>query len=155
MCCAKLLQSCPTLCDPMDCSLSGSSIHGILQAKILEWVAVSFRDLLGPGMKLMSLISPVLAVGLFVFFFLTISTTWEARSVHNCNLFKPEIFSFLIHKVLPPQADQEIKNSLVQLFVTPWTVDPQVPRSVELSRQEYWSGQPSPSPGERTPRRAK
>ena len=69
MCCAKLLQSCPTLCDPMDCSLSGSSIHGILQAKILEWVAVSFRDLLGPGMKLMSLISPVLAVGLFVFFF--------------------------------------------------------------------------------------
>ena len=35
-------QSCPTLCDPMDCSLSGSSVHGILQAKILEWVAISF-----------------------------------------------------------------------------------------------------------------
>ena len=40
--CAKLLQSCPNLCDPMDCSPSGSSVHGILQASILEWVATSF-----------------------------------------------------------------------------------------------------------------
>ena len=35
-------QSCPTLCDPMDCSLPGSSVHRILQARILEWVAISF-----------------------------------------------------------------------------------------------------------------
>ena len=35
-------QSCPTLCDPMDCSLSGCSVHGILQERILEWVAISF-----------------------------------------------------------------------------------------------------------------
>ena len=33
-------RSCPTLCDPMDCSLPGSSIHGIFQARILEWVAI-------------------------------------------------------------------------------------------------------------------
>ena len=39
---AKSLQSCPTLCDPMDCSLPGSSLHGILQARVLEWVAISF-----------------------------------------------------------------------------------------------------------------
>ena len=39
---AKSLQSCPTLCDPMDCSLPGSSVHGILQARILEWAAISF-----------------------------------------------------------------------------------------------------------------
>ena len=39
---AKSLQSCPTLCDPMDCSLPGSSSHGILQARILEWVAMPF-----------------------------------------------------------------------------------------------------------------
>ena len=38
----EVAQSCPTLCDPMDCSLPGSSIHGILQARILEWVAISF-----------------------------------------------------------------------------------------------------------------
>ena len=37
----KLLQSCLTLCNPLDCSPSGSSVHGILQARILEWVAVS------------------------------------------------------------------------------------------------------------------
>ena len=35
-------QSCLTLCDPMDCSLLGSSVHGIFQARILEWVAISF-----------------------------------------------------------------------------------------------------------------
>ena len=35
-------QSCPTLCNPMGCSWPGSSVHGILQARILEWVAVSF-----------------------------------------------------------------------------------------------------------------
>ena len=40
--CAKLLQSCPTLCDPMDCSPPGSSVHGILQARMLEWVVMSF-----------------------------------------------------------------------------------------------------------------
>ena len=38
---AKLLQSCLTLCDPMDCSPPGSSVHGILQARTLEWVAIS------------------------------------------------------------------------------------------------------------------
>ena len=35
-------QLCPTLCNPMDCSQTGSSVHGILQARILEWVAISF-----------------------------------------------------------------------------------------------------------------
>ena len=39
---SEVSQSCPTLCNPMDCSLPGSSIHGIFQARILEWVAVSF-----------------------------------------------------------------------------------------------------------------
>ena len=38
----KLLQLCPTLCDPMDCSLPGSSVHGILQARVLDWVAMPF-----------------------------------------------------------------------------------------------------------------
>ena len=37
-----IAQPCPTLCDPMDCSLPGASVHGISQARILEWVAVSF-----------------------------------------------------------------------------------------------------------------
>ena len=39
---SEVAQLCPTLYDPVDCSLSGSSVHGILQARILEWVAISF-----------------------------------------------------------------------------------------------------------------
>ena len=39
---SSVAQSCPTLCDPMDCSLSGSSVHGIFQARVLEWVAIAF-----------------------------------------------------------------------------------------------------------------
>ena len=39
---SEVAQSCPTLCDTVDCSLPGSSVHGILQARILEWVAISF-----------------------------------------------------------------------------------------------------------------
>ena len=39
---SEVAQSCPTLCDPVDCGLPGSSIHGILQARILECVAISF-----------------------------------------------------------------------------------------------------------------
>ena len=46
---AQLLQSCLILCSPMDCSLPGFSVHGILQARILEWVAVpSSRGLSQP-----------------------------------------------------------------------------------------------------------
>ena len=41
---AKSLQSCPTLCNPMDCSLWGFSVHGILQARTLERVAISFSN---------------------------------------------------------------------------------------------------------------
>ena len=41
---AKSLQLCPTLGDPMDCSLPGFSVHGILQARTLEWVAISFSN---------------------------------------------------------------------------------------------------------------
>ena len=41
---AKSLQSCPTLCDPMDSSPPGSSVHGILSTRILEWVAISFSN---------------------------------------------------------------------------------------------------------------
>ena len=39
---SEVAQSCPTLCDPMDCSLPGSSVHGIFQARVLECVAISF-----------------------------------------------------------------------------------------------------------------
>ena len=56
VCVCIVAQSCPTLCDPMDYSPTGSSVHGILQARILEWVAIPFwpGDLPNPGTKLES-----------------------------------------------------------------------------------------------------
>ena len=42
---SEVAQSCPTLRDPMDCSLPGSSVHGIFQARVLEWVAIAFSDI--------------------------------------------------------------------------------------------------------------
>ena len=41
---SEVVQSCPTLCNPMDCSLLGSSVHGIFQARVLEWVAIPFSQ---------------------------------------------------------------------------------------------------------------
>ena len=41
---SEVAQSCPTLSDPMDCSLPGSSVHGIFQARVLEWVAIAFSE---------------------------------------------------------------------------------------------------------------
>ena len=55
MCMCLVAQSCPTLCDPIDCSPPGSSVHGILQARILEWVAMpSSKVSSNPGMELRS-----------------------------------------------------------------------------------------------------
>ena len=89
---AKSLQSCPTLRDPVDGSLPGSSVLGILQARTLEWVAISF------------------------------SNAWK---------WKVKVKSF----------------SRVWLFATPWTAAYQASPSIGVSRQEYWSRLPLPSPG--------
>ena len=79
---AKSLRSCPTLCNPTDYNLPGSSVHGILQARILEWVAISSsRGFPDPGIELVSLVSPALADG-----FITTSATWEAQEKQlNCS----------------------------------------------------------------------
>ena len=87
---AESLQSCPTLCSPIDGSPPGSSIPGILQARTLEWVAISF------------------------------SSAWKWK-VKGKSLIR------------------------VWLFATPWIAAYQAPPSVGFSRQEYWSGVPSPS----------
>ena len=59
----SVTQSCLTLCDPMDCSPPGSSVHGISQARILEWLPFPIPvNLPSPGIKL---ISPALAGGFF------------------------------------------------------------------------------------------
>ena len=64
--CAKSLQSCLTLGNPVDCSAPGFSVHGILQVSILEWVALPPPgDLPKPGMEPISLMSPALAGGFY------------------------------------------------------------------------------------------
>ena len=62
-CCAKSLQLCLTLCNPVDCIPPGSSVHGILRARILEWVAMpSSRGSSDAGIEPVSLTSPALWV---------------------------------------------------------------------------------------------
>ena len=74
---AKSLQSCPTLCNPMDYSPLDSSVPGILQARILEWVPCPPPgDLPDPGFQFVSLKSPELAGRFF-----TTSTSWDARNL--------------------------------------------------------------------------
>ena len=59
---SEVTQSCPTLCNPVDCSPPGPSIHGISQARILEWVAISFsRESSQPRDWTWSLVCPALA----------------------------------------------------------------------------------------------
>ena len=61
---AKSLPLCPALCDPVNCSWPGSSVHGIPQARTLQWVVMtSCRGLPGPGIEPASLTSPALAGG--------------------------------------------------------------------------------------------
>ena len=74
---AKSLQSCPTLCNPMNYSSPASSVHGILQARILEWVTMlSSRNLPDPGIKPVSLAPAALAGRFF-----TTNSTWEAHVI--------------------------------------------------------------------------
>ena len=68
--CAKSLQLCLTLCDPMDCSLPGSSVHGILQARVLGWVSKPSSRGSSPPMD-----QTCVSYGTFF----TTSATWEAH----------------------------------------------------------------------------
>ena len=74
---AKFLQSRLTLCDPMACGLPGSSVHGILQARILEWVAISFSR---GSSRPMSLMSP----------------DWEADSLPPGSPGKPRCVQYIV-----------------------------------------------------------
>ena len=72
-------KSLPTLCDPVVYSLPGSSVHGILQARILEWVAISSsRGSPNSVIKLESLTFPALASRFF-----TTRATWEALIIYG------------------------------------------------------------------------
>ena len=88
---SEVTQLCPTLCDPMDCSPPGSSVHGILQARILEWVAISF-SMQADFLPLQCLVA--LNCYLFIYFYkwramLLIEVTGTSFSVLGRSLFTP------------------------------------------------------------------
>ena len=115
----KVAQSSLTVFDPVDCSPSGSSVHGILQARIPEWLQPfpSPGDLPKSGMELGS---PAL----------------QADSLLSELQGRPK-----------PKVNMK-SLSHVRLFVTPWTVAYQAPLPMGFSRQEYWGRLPFPSPGD-------
>ena len=121
---AKSLQSCPTFCDPMDCNPPGSSAHGILQARILEWIAMPFPspgDLPDPGVEPTSLMSPALAGRFF-----TTNTTWKALR-HTLYLININNSSMALSYFLSISNSEHNLFSLTHLvpefqqFFDPWT----------------------------------
>ena len=138
---ARSLQSCPTMCDPIDGSPPGFPVPGILQARTLEWFAISFSNAWKWKVKVKSLSYVRL-----------LATPWIAafQAPPSMGFSKQEVLEWgaidgYILIELPLKAKL---LSRVQLFVTPWTVAYQVPPSMGFSRQEYWSGLPFPSPGD-------
>ena len=170
LCWVNVLQSCPTLCNPMDCVPPGSSAHGILQARILEWVAMpSSRGLSQPRDQ--THVSYVFCIGRQVLYHYRhlrspgySPATAAAKSRQSClTLCDPIDGSppgspspgILQARTLEWVAISfsnawkwkvKVKSlSRVRLLATPWTAPYQTPPSVGFSRQEYWSGVPLPS----------
>ena len=116
--CVLVTQSCPTLCDPMNCSPPGSSVHGDSLGKNTGVGSYSLlqRIFLTQGSN-----PSLLQKG-----FLPSEPPWEA----------------------PEEGSKVKLLSCVQLFAIPLTIAYQAPPSMEFSRQQYWSGLPFPPPGD-------
>ena len=160
VCYCLVAKSVPTLCNPLDCSLPGSSIRGTFPGKILEWVAIcSSRGSSRPGIELMSSGCPALAGRFFTTGPLgkppsaldgamSVQVSWwdlclykKKKTVELCLCFS---VSGSLYLICYSVSCSVVSNS----FVTLWTVAHQAPLSMEFSRQESWSGLPFPSPGD-------
>ena len=117
---AAVTQFCPTHYEPRYCSPPGSSVHGISQARILEWAAIPFsrRSSWPRDWTQVSRIA-----GRFF-------TVWATREAHSVQFSSVQPLSH------------------VRLFATPWTIALQAPPSIGFLRREYWSGLPFPSQGD-------
>ena len=169
-------QLCPTLCDPINCSPPGSSVHGILQARVLEWVAISFSR--GSSQPRDRIRVSCIAGRCFIL--------WATREVRgqaplSMGFSRQEYWSgspFPFPGDLPPDPHlwclPELADGLfttnvtwealqrghtmfnivlplshfsrVRLCATPYTAAHQAPPSLGFSRQEHWSGLPFPFP---------
>ena len=120
-----LAQSCPTLCNPMDCRPPDSSAYGVFQARILEWVATFyFRE--SPWLTDGNLVSCISCIGRQILYH---CAPWEALKVSKIHL----IFGILESQYL----DSVCCCSVAQLCPTPW------PHSLQLTRLPC----PAPPPG--------
>ena len=122
--CCLVTKSCPTLCDPMDYSPPGSSVCGISQARILEWVAISFSR----GSSQPRDWTHVSCTG---------------RQILYCWVTREALLTLLGYSLA--STCMLSRFSHVQLFATPWTIAHQAPLSMGFSRQGHWSGLPCPS----------
>ena len=112
----SVTQSCPTLCDPMDCSPPGSSVHEIFQARILEWVAISSSG--GSSRpRDQTHISCISCMGRQILY--TVATTWEAiKSIlvlKKCRTMFKNKKSFIIP--FSPSREIRVVYSLNSLFL--------------------------------------
>ena len=127
---AKSLQSYPTLCDPTDSSSPSSSVPGILQARTLEWVAISFSNACMHAKSLQS--CPTLCD----------PTDGSTPGSSVQGILQARILEWVAPS--PMHACMQSHFSLVRLCATLWTAAHQAPLSTGFSRQEYWSGLPFP-----------
>ena len=140
----KVTQLCPTLCDPTDCSPPGSSVHGILQARILEWVAISFsRGSSWPRgwTRISRIAGRLLYVGSIFKNHRDQICGYQTR----CKGWGRRHWRKVVKRYMFVCAQSLICN---RLFVTPWTVVHQAPIVWGFPWQEHWSGFLFPPPGD-------
>ena len=129
-----LSRSVLTLWNPMDCSLTGFSVHGIFQARILEGVAISYSR----GSSRPRDWTHVSCISCIV--------RWILCHYHYLGSPTLRVFS-LIYTLFDVKESESVSHSVLSDFATLWTVALQTSLSMEFSRQEYWSGLPFHSPG--------
>ena len=140
----------------MDCSSPGSSVHGIFQARILEWLPCPpSEDLPGPGIEPTSFTSPALAGWFFFFFFLPLvppgkserwktlscvqlfATSWTTQSTEFSRPFWSGVGRLSLLRGSSQPRDQTQVFHIAGGFFTSWAT---------REAQKYWSGKPIPCP---------
>ena len=143
---SEVTQSCLTLCDPMDCGLSGSSVHGIFQSRVLEWIVISFSR--GSSRPRNQTRVSRIAGRCF--------TVWATREAHGKITVSTTVQSFSLNK-WPSYCSKALNSriwgkKMLILVIFTYNIITFVKEhfseifTILFTRQEYSSGLPSPSP---------
>ena len=153
---SEVTQSCPTLCDPMDCSPPGSSVHGIFQARVLEWGAIAFSKVVSDSATPWSVVCQDYTTTKSNKVLMHAATWMDRKGIMLVEISQSQkTTDFMILSTTPCHLPRALviylcvckSLSRFQLFVTPSTVARQAPLSMGFSGQESWSGLPFPSLG--------